>query len=115
MLEWFPLLGAFLTLALGTLGLVAPQKIAGLVGIVPNGKLGLSEVRATYGGIFIGLGAGCLFFQESEVYVAVGLAWLFAAAVRTASIFLDRAFSIKNAGGIIVEAGIGLLLVASVL
>lgn len=114
-MEWLPLLGAFFTLALGTLGLVAPRKIAGLVGIAPEGTLGLSEVRATYGGIFIGLGIACLLFQQSEVYVAVGLAWLIAAAARAASIFLDRAFSAKNAGGLIVEAGIGLLLVASVL
>ncbi len=114
-MEWLPLLGALCTLALGTLGLVAPREIAGLVGIAPEGMLGLSEIRATYGGIFIGLGVACLLFQQSEVYFAVGLAWLTAAASRTVSIFLDRAFSAKNAGGIIVEAGIGLLLVASML
>ncbi len=114
-MEWLPLLGALFTLALGTLGLVAPRKIAALVGIAPDGLRGLSEVRATYGGIFVGLGIACLLFQQSEVYLAVGLAWLIAAAARTISIFLDRAFSTKNAGGLIVEAGIGLLLIASVL
>lgn len=114
-MEWLPLLGALVTLVLGILGLVAPRKIANLVGIVPEGMLGLSEVRATYGGIFIGLGVACLLFQQSEVYFAVGLAWLTAAVARTISIFLDRAFSTKNAGGIIVEAGIGLMLAASML
>ncbi len=114
-MELIPLFGAVCTLALGTLGLVAPQKVANLVGVVPEGKLGLSEIRATYGGIFIGLGAACLWFQQPKVYVAVGLAWLLAAVSRTVSIFLDQSFSSKNVGGVIVEAGIGLLLVAGML
>jgi hypothetical protein len=114
-MELIPLVGAVFTLALGALGLVAPKKVANLVGIVPEGKLGLSEVRATYGGIFIGLGAACLWFQQSEVYIAVGLAWFLAAVSRTVSLFLDQSFSGKNVGGIIIEAGIGLLLVASIL
>jgi hypothetical protein len=77
--------------------------------------LGLSEIRATYGGIFLGLGVACLLFQQPEVFFAVGLAWLTAAASRTVSICLDRAFSAKNAGGTVIEAGIGLLLVAGML
>ncbi|MGP4846233.1 DUF4345 family protein [Marinobacter sp. 1Y8] len=111
-MELIPLFGAVCTLALGALGLVAPHKVANLVGIVPEGKLGLSEIRATYGGIFVGLGAACLLFQQSEVYVTVGLAWLLAAVSRAVSIFLDQSHSSKNVGGVIVEAGIGLLLVA---
>jgi len=106
---------AFCTLALGIWGLVAPRKVAVLVGVTPGGALGLSEIRATYGGIFIGLGAACLWFQQSEVYVAVGLAWLLAAVSRVVSIFLDQASSSKNAGGVIVEAAIGSLLVAGML
>jgi uncharacterized membrane protein YeaQ/YmgE (transglycosylase-associated protein family) len=50
-MELIPLLGAVCTLALGILGLVAPQKVADLVGVDPKGALGLSEIRATYGGI----------------------------------------------------------------
>ncbi|XOB93783.1 DUF4345 family protein [Pseudomonadota bacterium 24LQ007] len=114
-MELIPLLGAVCTLALGILGLVAPRKVADLVGVAPEGALGLSEIRATYGGIFIGLGAACLSFQQSEVYVAVGLAWLLAAVSRIVSIFLDQAYSSKNVGGVIVEAGIGSLLVAGML
>jgi hypothetical protein len=56
-----------------------------------------------------------LSFQQSEVYVAVGLAWLLAAVSRIVSIFLDQAYSSKNVGGVIVEAGIGSLLVAGML
>lgn len=114
-MELIPLIGAGLTLALGVLGLVAPSRVAKLVSIVPEGKLGASEIRATYGGLFIGLGAGCLWVQKPEVYFVVGLAWLLAAASRILSFALDHSFSGKNMGGVIMEAGIGLLLVASVL
>ncbi|MBW0149029.1 DUF4345 family protein [Marinobacter arenosus] len=114
-MELIPLLGAVCTLALGILGLVAPRQVSDLVGVAPEGALGLSEVRATYGGLFVGLGAACLWFQQSEVYVAVGVAWLLAAVFRIVSIFLDQAFSGKNVGGVIVEAGIGYLLVAGML
>lgn len=114
-MELIPLFGAALTLALGVLGLVAPGRAAKLVGIVPEGKLGVSEIRATYGGLFVGLGAGCLWVQKPEVYFVVGLAWLLAAVSRVISFALDHSFSGKNMGGVIMEAGIGLLLVASVL
>ena len=114
-LEMIPLFGAFCTLALGVSGLIAPLKVASYVGIIPEGMRGLSEVRATYGGIFIGLGVACFLLQQPEVYVAVGLAWLLAAVSRTISIFLDRAFSGKNVAGIIIETSIGLLLVVGML
>ena len=114
-MDLIPLIGAVLTFCLGVLGLVAPGKVATLVGIAPEGKLGVSEIRATYGGFFVGLGVGCLWVQKPEVYFVVGLAWLLAAASRIISFALDRSFSSKNIGGVVIEAGIGLLLVATVL
>jgi hypothetical protein len=50
-----PNIGAAITLALGILGLLSPASAAKLVGIQPDGVLGVSEIRATYGGLFIGL------------------------------------------------------------
>lgn len=110
-----PLLGAVCTLALGTFWLIAPRKVARYLGIAPTGKLGISEVRATYGGIFVGLGAAALWFQQPEVYAAVGLAWLFSGLSRTGSVFLDRSFSGSNLGGIVIEVGIGLSLITGML
>lgn len=114
-MDLIPFVGAICTVALGALGLIAPGKAAELVGIAPEGKLGISEIRATYGGLFIGLGSGCLWLQQPEVYFAVGLAWFLAAVSRTASIFLDQSFTGKNVGGVIIEAGIGLSLGAGML
>ena len=53
-------LGALITVALGLLGALAPAAAARLVGVQPVGGVGLSEIRATYGGLFLGLGGACL-------------------------------------------------------
>lgn len=115
MTHTIPLLGALCTLALGAFWLVAPRKVPRYLGVAPEGKLGISEIRATYGGVFVGLGAAALWFRLPEVYAAVGLGWLFAGMTRTASVFLDRSFSASNLGGIVIEVGIGLSLIAAML
>ncbi|MBU2875679.1 hypothetical protein [Marinobacter salexigens] len=35
-------------------GLAAPDKVATVVGIFPEWKRGVSDIRATYGGLFVG-------------------------------------------------------------
>jgi Domain of unknown function (DUF4345) len=108
-------IGAAITLALGVLGLVSPTSAAKLVGIKPDGVLGVSEIRATYGGFFIGLGLGCLWLQAPQAFLVAALAWIGAACARLLSVVLDRSLSVKNMGGIVLEAGIGaLLLIGSV-
>jgi hypothetical protein len=94
--------------------LIAPQKVANCVGIFLKGKLGFSEVSATYGGILIGLGAARLWFQQSKMYIEVGLTWFLAEVSRTVSLFPDQSFSGKNVGETIIEVDVGLLLVANV-
>jgi hypothetical protein len=68
-------LGAILTLALGLFGALAPSRVAGFVGIQPLGGAGLSEVRATYGGLFIAMGGACLVLQSPVAFLLAGLAW----------------------------------------
>ena len=115
MVEILPLVGAGLTVALGLLGLVRPGVAADIVGIVPEEELGRSEVRATYGGIFLGLGVGCFWLRSPEAYFVVALAWLGATVARVASIVIERSISRENIGGVVVEAGIGgLLLIGAV-
>ena len=45
-----------------------PNGTAGMVGIEAKSGLARSEVRATYGGLFIGLGVSCLWFRSSEMF-----------------------------------------------
>ena len=112
-MNWTESAGALVTFALGVLGLVRPLAAAKLVGIEPVGTLGVSEVRATYGGLFAALGLCALVAQSPVVFTVVGLGWAGTAAGRLVSVFADRSFSPKNLGGLAMEAGLAALLLAS--
>ena len=101
--------GAVLTSLLGLLGLVFPSKVASFVSINAIGKIGISEIRATYGGFFLTLGLSALYTQSPLVFSVVGAAWVSAAIARFASVVIDDSSSSKNFGCIAFEGGIGLL------
>jgi hypothetical protein len=106
-LHW---LGAVLTVALGLLGLLLPARAAAFVGVVPSGRRGRSEVRATYGGFFLALGLGALWGPGHVACTLLGVGWVGAAAGRLLSIAVDRASERLNWGGVALELGLGLLL-----
>ena len=103
-------IGALITIGLGILGAIAPHLAARLVSISPIGGFGVSEVRATYGGLFIALGGACLVLDSPMAYAVAGAAWLGAATMRIPSLFLDKGAFPKAIGGAAVEALPGLLL-----
>jgi len=104
--------GALVTMGLGLLGLVAPARASAFTSLAPVGLVGRSEIRATYGGFFLGLGAVCLATRAPEAFLAAGVAWLGAAAGRLVSVAVDASRSPKNLGGVAFEAAIGLALLA---
>lgn len=108
--EVFHILGATITAAMGMMGLVSPTTASKVTGLSPSGKLGLSEIRATYGGLFLAMGLWALISRDQDVFITVGLAWGGAAAGRIVSVVLDRSFLPKNLGGIVFEAAIAWLL-----
>jgi len=75
-------LGAFLTLCLGAFGLLRPGAAGHLIGLEPRARLGGSELRATYGGLFAALGAFALATRDEVAFTALGAAWLGSAAAR---------------------------------
>jgi len=105
--------GAAVTVALGGLGLLFPGYVGRMLGLRPELPLGISECRATYGGFFCGLGAGCLVFQSVPVFTVVGAAWCAAAAARLVSAPLDGTRSWHTLVGIGIEGGVGLSLLAA--
>ena len=106
---YFALLGCFITIGLGLLGAVAPARAALLVSIEPKGRTGVSEVRATYGGLFLGMGLACLALQSKSAFAVASACWLGAALLRVLSLGLDRNPTVKNFRAIGIEAGIGAL------
>jgi len=106
-------LGGLITLGLGVMGLLWPMKVASMVSIQPDGLRGLSEIRATYGGVFLAIGLFSVVWQDPNVFRALGLGWLGAAAGRMFSIVRDESGAGANYGAVAMEVVVGLLLVVS--
>jgi hypothetical protein len=107
--------GAIATLALGLAGFLLPARVAALVGLTPIGGPGLAEVRATYGGLFIGLGGACLLADHPAACATAAAGWLGAALARLLSMARDPREPAKNVAGLVVEGGIGLMLLTGAL
>ncbi len=112
---WLAYGGGAITLLLGLMGLLFPDKAAAFTNMSPVGTTGQSEIRATYGGFFLFLGAAALYFHSNEAFSVLGLAWCGAALGRSFSVMVDKSYEAKNIGGIIFEAAIGLLCLAPLL
>jgi hypothetical protein len=82
-------LGALVTLGMGGLGLLRPSAAARLIGLEPRGRLGGSELRATYGGLFAALGLFALATRDEVAFTMAGAAWLGAAAARVGDAILN--------------------------
>lgn len=103
-------IGALVCAAMGLLGVLAPGKAAKLVSIQPVGGLGVSEIRATYGGLFFAMGVTCLVVQEPSAYLVAGASWAGAGLLRFPSLLLDSGSFPKALGGAMIELTVGLLL-----
>ncbi|MFM7322463.1 MAG: DUF4345 family protein [Armatimonadota bacterium] len=109
-MEMLALVGATLTAGLGVLGLVAPRVAGRLVGLAPTGPRGLSELRATYGGLFLAMGTACLVLRHPAAFAVAAAAWIGAALARCISLVIDRDRSRENLGGVCLEGAMGWLL-----
>ena len=87
--HWSAIAGAVGTLCLGMFGLLAPTHCARFVGLSARDRTGFGEFRATYGGLFIALGALPLWSGEPMAFLAASLAWGGAAVGRLTSILVD--------------------------
>lgn len=103
--------GAAISVLAGALGLLFPARVSSVIGLALPGRLGVSEFRATYGGLFVGAGAAVLLIGSTEAALVLGFAWLGAFAARLLSLVIDRSISRENLAGLGIELGIGVLLV----
>lgn len=67
-----------------------PRRVAEWLGLGVKGPLGVSEIRATYGGLFLGLGLFCLLLGQPVLFRMLGVGWLLIALVRLLSMVLQR-------------------------
>lgn len=84
------LLGPASCLAMGVAALARPTAFAAQTGLAAPGALGRSELRAVFGGVFIGLAAACLALATPAAYWAAAGAFFGGAAAKLLSAALER-------------------------
>ncbi|MDX8348865.1 DUF4345 family protein [Cognatiyoonia sp. IB215446] len=99
---------ALLSIGLGCFGWLAPRYTMGALDLtMGETTMGASEVRASVGCLFVGMGIGALILGSPEAYVMLGFCWSGAAFGRLTSIVLDGN-SQKKLVYFLVEAAVGI-------
>lgn len=81
---------ALLSIGLGCFGWLAPRYTLGALDLtMGETTMGMSEVRASVGCLFVGMGIGALLLGTSDAYALLGFCWCGAALGRLTSILLD--------------------------
>lgn len=97
--EWLAWTSAAITLALGLTGMFAPRIMLRLMRLqtLPGRDSAIAEIRASYGGFRIGIGAACLLLHPQPLlYLALGAAWTATAFGRIVSMMSDQGNSPYN-------------------
>lgn len=96
MLDLIDPLIALVTIAFGLFGLVAPRYTADVLDMQPtDSTMGLSEIRASAGGLFVAMGGVCLLTGAALAYAMLGVAYAGASAGRAISMLVDRPPQLK--------------------
>jgi hypothetical protein len=74
----------------GLSGVLMPRSVAAALDLSPQSDRGVAETRAGLGGTYAALGGWALVSRDPAAQRAVGVTWLGAAAVRLASLVVDR-------------------------
>ncbi|MFC4701597.1 hypothetical protein ACFO4O_15690 [Glaciecola siphonariae] len=113
-MDYLQQVGAAISMLLGSLAIFSPSTTEKFVSIKGDGKLGNSEIRATYGGFFVGIAAYALYSQQDVAFIALGVGWIGAAIVRAGTLIFGY-YSHKNFAGVLFEMFIGILCLFGIL
>ncbi|SDW44433.1 protein of unknown function [Ruegeria halocynthiae] len=84
-------IAALLTIGFGLFGFLAPAFTANALDLAPTkSTMGLSEMRASVGGLFVVTGAAVLWLNTPMAYAMLGVVYAGAALGRFVSVFLDN-------------------------
>ncbi len=112
MADLITLVATLLTIAFGLFGFLAPRYTAGALDLEPTqSTMGLSEMRASVGGLFVVAGLAALWLDQPLAYVMIGFAFLGAALGRAVSLIFDK----PPVGKVILFGGIELALAVPLL
>ncbi len=84
-------IAAVLTIGFGLFGFLAPAWTAASLDLAPtNSTMGLSEMRASVGGLFVITGIVVIWLNAPMAYAMLGVVYLGAATGRFLSVLLDN-------------------------
>ena len=110
MTDLINILIALSSIGLGAVGWLAPRYTMDLLDMAPaRSTMGLSEIRAASGALFIGLGLGALVLGTPLAFAMVGFAWAGAAIGRLTSILADGVQTSRKVTFFAVEAAVAAL------
>lgn len=113
MFEIINVLLALASIGLGLVGWLAPRYTMAVLDLETAGStMGVSEIRAASGALFVGLGLGALFLAEPFAYAMVGFAWGGAAIGRLTSIVKDEQPTQRTWGFFLTEVAVAVTLLA---
>lgn len=104
------IISAAATVATGLLALVRPSSVYSFTGLNAAGPRGVSEIRAIFGGLLIGLGAAP-FFLGGTAYIVLGIGYLAIAVARAFSIVFDKSYAQSNLISLGIEIVLGIILI----
>lgn len=83
---------AIVSIGLGVFGWLAPRYTLATLDLTPGEtSMGPSEIRASAGALFVGMGLGVLILQTPAAIAMLGFCWAGAAIGRATSLVLDGA------------------------
>lgn len=106
-------IAALLTIGFGSFGFLAPAWTATSLDLAPtNSTMGLSEMRASVGGLFVVTGIAVIWLNNPMAYVMLGVVYAGAALGRFVSVALDSPPLVKalTFGGIELVLALWLIL-----
>ncbi|MGA9434183.1 MAG: DUF4345 family protein [Roseobacter sp.] len=91
MIDIVNIIAALLTIGFGLFGFLAPRYTASALDLEPTSTtMGLSEMRASVGGLFVVAGLAALWLGEPLGYAMIGFAFAGAALGRVLSLVFDK-------------------------
>ncbi|MEQ3710791.1 MAG: DUF4345 family protein [Tateyamaria sp.] len=91
MIDVVNVIAAFLTIGFGLFGFLAPSYTASALDLAPtDSTMGLSEMRASVGGLFVVAGGAAIWLGQPLGYAMIGFAFSGAALGRILSLIFDK-------------------------
>lgn len=106
------LIAAIISIGFGVIGWLMPKytlEVLNLQGV--KDTMGMSEIRASGGALFIGMGLGAIILGTPAAYAMIGFCWLGASIGRLTSIALDGVTQ-RKLGFFAVEIAVAVIVLA---